>query len=119
MYAWSWKENALQGIDRLAPFAHPTVRKIIVTGSVEIGKQLAELADRHMKRTTMELGGHAPVLVFDDVDAEAAACALAANKLCNAVQGCISLTRFFVQAGIHDRFLSELASAFETVRVGD
>ncbi len=58
-----------------------------------------------------------PVLVFDD--AEAAARALAANKLCNAVQVCISLTRFFVQAGIHDRFLSELVSAFETVRVGD
>ena len=62
MYAWLWNENALQGIDQLAPFAHPTVRKIIVTGSVEVGKQLAALAGRHMKRTTMELGGHTPCL---------------------------------------------------------
>ncbi|MBU4115486.1 MAG: NAD-dependent succinate-semialdehyde dehydrogenase [Gammaproteobacteria bacterium] len=99
--------------------AHPVVRKITFTGSVEVGKHLAELAGRHMKRATMELGGHAPVLVFDDADAGAAARALAANKLRNAGQVCISPTRFFVQQGIHDRFLSELVEAFEKVTVGD
>lgn len=99
--------------------ARPEVRKITFTGSVEVGKHLAELAGRHMKRATMELGGHAPVLVFDDADAEAAARALAANKLRNAGQVCISPTRFFVQAGIHDRFLCELVAAFEKIKVGD
>lgn len=99
--------------------ARPEVRKITFTGSVEVGKHLAELAGRHMKRATMELGGHAPVLVFDDADAEAAARALAANKLRNAGQVCIAPTRFFVQQGIHDRFLSELVAAFEKVKVGD
>jgi succinate-semialdehyde dehydrogenase/glutarate-semialdehyde dehydrogenase len=99
--------------------AHPVVRKITFTGSVEVGKHLAALAGQHMKRATMELGGHAPVLVFDDADAGAAARALAGNKLRNAGQVCISPTRFYVQAGIHERFLSELVTAFEAVKVGD
>lgn len=97
--------------------ARPEVRKISFTGSVEVGKHLAELAGRHMKRATMELGGHPPVLVFDDADAEAAARALAANNLRNAGQVCIAPTRFFVQQGIHDSFLSELVAAFEKVKV--
>jgi len=99
--------------------ARPEVRKITFTGSVEVGKHLGALAGRHMKRATMELGGHAPVLVFDDADAEAAARALAINKLRNAGQVCIAPTRFFVQAGVHDRFLDALVSAFEAVKVGD
>jgi succinate-semialdehyde dehydrogenase/glutarate-semialdehyde dehydrogenase len=98
--------------------ARPEVRKITFTGSVEVGKHLAELAGRHMKRATMELGGHAPVMVFDDTDATAAARALAVNKLRNAGQVCIAPTRFYVQQGIYDRFLSELVSAFESVKVG-
>ncbi len=97
----------------------PEVRKITFTGSVEVGKHLAELAGRHTKRATMELGGHAPALVFDDTDAEVAARALALNKLRNAGQACIAPTRFFVQQGIHDRFLAELVAAFEQVKVGD
>lgn len=99
--------------------ARPEVRKITFTGSVGVGKHLAELAGRHMKRATMELGGHAPVLVFDDADAEAAARALATNKLRNAGQVCIAPTRFFVQQGIYDHFMAELVSAFESVKVGD
>jgi len=99
--------------------AHPDVRKITFTGSVEVGKNLAQLAGRHMKRATMELGGHAPVLVFDDADAEAAATALAANKLRNAGQVCISPTRFFVQSGAHERFVGALVDAFATVKVGE
>ncbi|MGF3021883.1 NAD-dependent succinate-semialdehyde dehydrogenase [Methylobacterium aquaticum] len=99
--------------------ARPEIRKITFTGSVEVGKHLAELAGRHMKRATMELGGHAPVLVFDDTDAEAVARALTANKLRNAGQVCIAPTRFYVQQRIHERFLAELVVAFEKVRVGD
>ena len=99
--------------------AHPDVRKITFTGSVEVGKSLAELAGRHMKRATMELGGHAPVLIFDDADAEATARVLAGNKLRNAGQVCISPTRFFVQASVHKRFVAALVDAFATVKVGD
>jgi succinate-semialdehyde dehydrogenase/glutarate-semialdehyde dehydrogenase len=99
--------------------AAPEVKKISFTGSVPVGKLLASLAGKHMKRTTMELGGHAPVLVFDDVDADAAARALTANKLRNAGQVCISPTRFYVQDGVFDRFAEAMVSSFEKVTVGD
>jgi succinate-semialdehyde dehydrogenase / glutarate-semialdehyde dehydrogenase len=99
--------------------AHPLVKKISFTGSVPVGKYLAELAGRHMKRATMELGGHAPVLVFDDIDPVAVARALASNKLRNAGQVCISPTRFYVQDRIYDRFMPALVDAFETVTVGN
>src|SRR5690606_29787785 len=80
----------------------PIVRKVSFTGSVPVGKQLAALAGAHMKRVTMELGGHSPVLVFDDAEVEHAAQILARFKLRNAGQVCISPTRFYVQDGIHD-----------------
>jgi succinate-semialdehyde dehydrogenase / glutarate-semialdehyde dehydrogenase len=99
--------------------AHPLVKKISFTGSVPVGKYLAELAGRHMKRATMELGGHAPVLVFDDVDPEAVARALTGNKLRNAGQVCISPTRFYVQDRIYDRFMPALVDAFEKFTVGN
>lgn len=98
--------------------AHPDVRKVSFTGSVGVGKILAELAGRHMKRTTMELGGHAPVLIFDDTNVQAAAAALTRFKLRNAGQVCISPTRFFVQHGARDRFLDALSSEFSKVNVG-
>jgi succinate-semialdehyde dehydrogenase/glutarate-semialdehyde dehydrogenase len=72
-----------------------------------------------MKRSTMELGGHAPVLVFDDTDPEIAARALAGNKLRNAGQVCIAPTRFYVQDGAYDRFMSSFVDAFEAVTVGN
>ena len=99
--------------------AHPLVKKISFTGSVPVGKHLAELAGRHMKRATMELGGHAPVLVFDDVAPEAVARALTANKLRNAGQVCISPTRFYVQDRVYERFLPEFVAAFEGMTVGN
>lgn len=99
--------------------AHPLVKKISFTGSVPVGKHLAALAGRHMKRATMELGGHAPVLVFDDVDPQAVARTLSANKLRNAGQVCISPTRFYVQDGAYDSFVPELVAAFEQVTVGN
>ncbi len=99
--------------------AHPLVKKLSFTGSVQVGKHLAELAGRHMKRATMELGGHAPVLVFDDVDPQAVARALTANKLRNAGQVCISPTRFYVQDGAYDSFMPALVEAFGQVTVGN
>ncbi len=99
--------------------ARPEVKKLSFTGSVPVGKHLAELAGRHMKRLTMELGGHAPVLVFDDADPEAAARALAVNKLRNAGQVCISPTRFYIQKRGYDRFVVALAEAFAEVTVGN
>ncbi|SEO15601.1 succinate-semialdehyde dehydrogenase / glutarate-semialdehyde dehydrogenase [Gemmobacter aquatilis] len=111
-----WGDSALIADTLLA---HPLVKKISFTGSVPVGKHLAALAGRHMKRATMELGGHAPVLVFDDVDAEAVARALTANKLRNAGQVCISPTRFYVQDGAYDRFLPALVAAFEKITVGN
>ncbi|QND28348.1 NAD-dependent succinate-semialdehyde dehydrogenase (plasmid) [Sinorhizobium meliloti] len=99
--------------------AAPEVRKISFTGSVEVGKHLASLAGRHMKRSTMELGGHAPVILFDDADIEAAADALAGQKVRNAGQVCISPTRFYVQAKGHDRFLARFAEKIASTRVGN
>jgi succinate-semialdehyde dehydrogenase/glutarate-semialdehyde dehydrogenase len=98
--------------------ARPEVRKLSFTGSVPVGKHLAALAGKHMKRATMELGGHAPVLVFDDADPEAAARALTANKLRNAGQVCIAPTRFYVQERGYDKFVSTLVDSFEQVTVG-
>ncbi|HUH41102.1 MAG TPA: NAD-dependent succinate-semialdehyde dehydrogenase, partial [Castellaniella sp.] len=97
----------------------PIVRKVSFTGSVPVGKQLAALAGAHMKRITMELGGHSPVLVFDDADVDRAARDLAAFKLRNAGQVCISPTRFYVQAAVHDRFRDAFIHAMADVRIGD
>jgi succinate-semialdehyde dehydrogenase/glutarate-semialdehyde dehydrogenase len=99
--------------------AAPQVKKISFTGSVPVGKILASLAGKHMKRATMELGGHAPVLVFDDANAEGAAKALTANKLRNAGQVCIAPTRFYVQERVYDRFASALVDSFDKISVGD
>ena len=99
--------------------AHPLVKKISFTGSVPVGKVLAELAGRYMKRATMELGGHAPVLVFDDVEPEAVARAVTANKLRNAGQVCIAPTRFYVQDRVYDRFMPALVDAFAKVTLGN
>ncbi len=96
----------------------PIVRKISFTGSVPVGKRLASLAGQHMKRTTMELGGHAPVIVFDDADIERAADMLAAYKMRNAGQVCISPTRFYVQRDAHDSYVERFTCAIGNIRVG-
>jgi succinate-semialdehyde dehydrogenase/glutarate-semialdehyde dehydrogenase len=98
---------------------HPTVRKVTFTGSVPVGKQLAALAGRHMKRTTMELGGHAPVLVFADTDVARTARTLAMAKIRNAGQVCVSPTRLLVQAPILDEFVDAFTTVTKSVRVGD
>ncbi len=96
----------------------PIVRKISFTGSVPVGKQLASLAGLHMKRVTMELGGHSPAIVFDDADVERAAKLLAGFKFRNAGQVCVSPTRFYVQEKVYDRFMSAFLDNTRKVKVG-
>ncbi len=98
---------------------HPTIRKISFTGSTVIGKQLAALAGAHMKRATMELGGHAPAIVFNDADLDAAAKILGANKFRNAGQVCIAPTRFLVQEKVYDEFLEKFIGTAKAIKVGD
>ena len=99
--------------------AHPIIRKITFTGSTPVGKQLAALAGQHMKRATMELGGHAPAIVFDDADVDRAAKLLAGAKFRNAGQVCVSPTRFLVQEKIYDRFLDAFTQYAKDLKVGD
>ncbi|MPZ46755.1 MAG: aldehyde dehydrogenase family protein [Betaproteobacteria bacterium] len=99
--------------------AHPVIRKISFTGSTAVGKQLAALAGQHMKRVTMELGGHGAVLVFDDADIDAASRMLAAAKFRNAGQVCVSPTRFLVQEKVFDDFVGKFVAATGKVKVGD
>src|ERR1700760_2715104 len=98
---------------------HPTVRKISFTGSTKVGKDLAAMAGKHMKRVTMELGGHAPVIVFDDADIESAAKIMVAAKYRNAGQVCISPTRFLVQEGVYDKFIKQFVDGAKAITVGD
>ncbi|MGD0295633.1 MAG: NAD-dependent succinate-semialdehyde dehydrogenase [Bryobacteraceae bacterium] len=98
---------------------HPVIRKISFTGSTAVGKRLAALAGLHMKRTTMELGGHAPVIIFDDADLDVATKVMAATKYRNAGQVCISPTRFLIQKKVYDSFVDKFISASNKVKVGD
>ncbi len=96
----------------------PIVRKISFTGSVQVGKLLAAKAGAVMKRCTMELGGHAPVIVCDDADIGKAADLMVGFKFRNAGQVCISPTRFYVQEGAYDRFVARFVSRTATIKVG-
>jgi succinate-semialdehyde dehydrogenase / glutarate-semialdehyde dehydrogenase len=98
---------------------HPVIRKISFTGSTAVGKQLAGLAGQHMKRSTMELGGHSPAIVLADADVEGAAKLLATLKYRNGGQSCISPTRFLVQEPVYDQFLDRFTTATKTIKVGD
>jgi acyl-CoA reductase-like NAD-dependent aldehyde dehydrogenase len=97
----------------------PIVRKISFTGSTPVGQQLAALAGALMKRCTMELGGHAPVIVCDDADIDTAVDQLVGYKFRNAGQVCVSPTRFFVQDGVYDHFVSRFVSKTQAIKVGD
>tara|TARA_A100001391_G_scaffold130111_8_gene89529 strand:+ start:40907 stop:42349 length:1443 start_codon:yes stop_codon:yes gene_type:complete len=99
--------------------ASPIIRKLSFTGSTVVGKHLAKLATENMLRTTLELGGHAPVLIFDDCNLERTVETLAMGKSRNAGQVCVSPTRFYIQDGIHDRFVSEFAKVFGTLTLGN
>ena len=98
---------------------HPVIRKISFTGSTAVGKHLAALAGMHMKRATMELGGHAPVIIFDDADIAAAAKTMAGSKFRNAGQVCVSPTRFLVQEGVYESFVDKFVEATKRLKVGN
>ncbi|MGD9979098.1 MAG: NAD-dependent succinate-semialdehyde dehydrogenase [Hyphomonadaceae bacterium] len=98
--------------------ASPISRKVSFTGSVSVGRHLMELSAKHMKRTTMELGGHAPVVVFDDVDVDKVVDASVAAKYRNAGQVCIAPSRFYVQERIYQRFADRFAEAAQALVVG-
>ena len=98
---------------------HPTIRKVTFTGSTPVGKQLAGLAGQHMKRVTMELGGHAPVIVCEDADIALAVKSAGAAKFRNAGQVCISPTRFLVHESIQKEFATALAEYANGLKVGD
>lgn len=98
---------------------HPIIRKVTFTGSTPIGKQLAALAGQHMKRVTMELGGHAPALIFADADLDLAARLLATAKFRNAGQVCIAPTRFLVERSVYEAFTERLVNHANAIRMGD
>lgn len=99
--------------------AHPVIRKVTFTGSTPVGKQLAALAGQHMKRSTMELGGHAPVIVAEDADLALAVKAAGGAKFRNAGQVCISPTRFLVHNSVRDAFAKALVAHAESLKLGD
>ncbi|GAB2900154.1 NAD-dependent succinate-semialdehyde dehydrogenase [Paraburkholderia jirisanensis] len=99
--------------------SHPVIRKVTFTGSTAVGKQLAALAGQHMKRVTMELGGHAPVIVAEDADVALAVRASGAAKFRNAGQVCISPTRFLVHNSVREDFARELVKHAESLKLGD
>jgi succinate-semialdehyde dehydrogenase / glutarate-semialdehyde dehydrogenase len=98
---------------------HASIRLITFTGSIPVGKSLAEMAGRHMKPVIMELGGHAPVIVCDDVDPVATAATSVTGKSRNAGQVCVAPTRFFVQESIYKDFAGSFAERASQLRVGN
>jgi succinate-semialdehyde dehydrogenase / glutarate-semialdehyde dehydrogenase len=99
--------------------AKSEIRKISFTGSIPVGKHLVKLAADTMKRVTMELGGHSPVIVFDDVDPEKTADAAAAGKYRNAGQVCVSPTRFYVQENSYNKFAARFTEKAKGLKLGD
>ncbi|PWJ15069.1 NAD-dependent succinate-semialdehyde dehydrogenase [Jannaschia seohaensis] len=102
-----------------AMMAAPEVRKITFTGSTEVGKELIRQSADTVKKVSMELGGNAPFLVFDDADIEAAVEGAMVSKFRNAGQTCVCANRIYVQAGIHDAFVKRLVEKTEALKVGD
>lgn len=98
---------------------HPFIRKISFTGSTAVGKQLAALAGQHMKRVTMELGGHAPAIICNDGDIDAAVKFLGNAKFRNAGQSCVSPTRFLVQDDVYELFLDKFVAMAQALKIGN
>ena len=99
--------------------SNPTVRKLTFTGSTEIGKLLMEQCAGTVKKTSMELGGNAPFIVFNDADIDAAVDGAMASKFRNTGQTCVCANRLLVQDGVYDEFSKKLAAAVEEMRIGD
>ena len=102
-----------------AIMASHKVRKISFTGSTAVGKTLVRNAADTMKKVSMELGGNAPYIVFDDADIDAAVQGAIANKFRNAGQVCVSVNRFYIQESIYDEFTRKLADAVQALKVGN
>jgi succinate-semialdehyde dehydrogenase/glutarate-semialdehyde dehydrogenase len=102
-----------------AMMASSAVRKITFTGSTEVGKELIRQSADTVKKVSMELGGNAPFLVFDDADVDAAVEGAMVSKYRNMGQTCVCANRFYVQAGIHDEFVAKLADKTRGLAVGD
>ncbi|MDR3934531.1 MAG: NAD-dependent succinate-semialdehyde dehydrogenase [Escherichia sp.] len=102
-----------------AIMASHKVRKISFTGSTAVGKTLVRNAADTMKKVSMELGGNAPYIVFDDADIDAAVQGTIANKFRNAGQVCVSVNRFYIQESIYDEFTRKLADAVQALKVGN
>ncbi len=98
--------------------SNPMVRKLTFTGSTEVGKQLMAECAATVKRTSMELGGNAPFIVFDDADLDAAVQGAMASKYRNSGQTCVCANRILVQSGIYDSFAEKLAKAVSTLKIG-
>jgi succinate-semialdehyde dehydrogenase/glutarate-semialdehyde dehydrogenase len=98
--------------------ANPLVKKITFTGSTEVGKMLMAKASSTVKKVSMELGGNAPFLVFDDADIDRAVEGAMVAKYRNSGQTCVCTNRFFVQAGVYDAFVGKLAEASRKLKVG-
>ena len=98
---------------------NPAVRKLTFTGSTEVGKQLMEQCAGTVKRSSMELGGNAPFIVFDDADVDAAVAGAMICKFRNAGQTCVCANRIFVQDGIHDVFVAKFEAAIAGLRLGN
>ena len=99
--------------------SNPTVRKLTFTGSTEVGKTLMEQCARTVKKVSMELGGNAPFIVFDDAQIDAAVTGAMASKYRNTGQTCVSANRILVQEGVYDEFSEKLAAAASKLVVGD
>ncbi|AFT86077.1 NAD-dependent succinate-semialdehyde dehydrogenase [Paraburkholderia phenoliruptrix] len=99
--------------------SNPVVRKVSFTGSTEVGAQLLAQCAPTIKKTSMELGGNAPLIVFDDADLDAAVKGALAAKYRNAGQACVAANRILVQAGVYDAFAAKLAAASAQLKVGN
>jgi len=97
---------------------HPDIRKISFTGSTEVGKRLLAQASGTVKKVSLELGGNAPFIVFDDADVDAAVEGALVSKYRNTGQTCVCANRFYVQAEIHDTFVEKLAAEVQRFKVG-
>ncbi|GLY85042.1 NAD-dependent succinate-semialdehyde dehydrogenase [Actinoallomurus iriomotensis] len=99
--------------------SHPAVRALSFTGSTEVGKLLMAQSARTVKKVALELGGNAPLIVFDDADLDAAVAGAMASKFRNAGQTCVCANRILVQSGVHDAFVDRLRVAVEALKVGN
>lgn len=114
--------NVLTGSARKiagAMMESPVVRKVTFTGSTEVGKELIRQSADTVKKVSMELGGNAPFIVFDDADLDKAVEGAMVSKFRNSGQTCVCANRIYVQAGVHDAFVEKLVAATEAMKVGD